>query len=93
MNEYSLVNNQNLQIVLSSLFSDLLVLLSSTSSWKKLLDIWYKSRSKIPFCVGTRQNRHLTAFPSEIFLDGKMVVQLRLNNDDSNENGKETALV
>ena len=88
MNEYSHVNNQNLQIVLSSLFSDLLVLLSSTSSsWKKLLDIWYKSRSKIPFCVGTRQNRHLTAFPNDIFLDGRMVVQLRLNNDDSNENG------
>ena len=39
----------------------------------------------------SRQNRHLTGFPRETsYLDGKIAVQLRLSNDDSNKNGKET---
>ena len=44
------------------------------------------------YSILIRQNRHLTGFPSELSLGGKMVVQLRLSNDDNNENGTEAGL-
>ena len=40
----------------------------------------------------SRQNRCLIGPQGEIFLDMKMVVQMSLSNNDSNENGKETSL-